>query len=782
MAVNDSDWREERQRLDLVLSQIRERLAKLRAEFRDVQADVMHARRHFWDDITIKADIMDTILDVNQQAMALSEGERRYHQGIRTIRDLGRLESFPYFGRVDFVEEGLKGAERIYLGVASLRSSIDQDFLVYDWRAPIASLYYDHGPGPADYTAPMGEIRGELLLKRQYVIADGQIRLMFDTGVTIGDDLLMQALGRHSSAEMRSIVATIQTEQNRIIRDDTSRLLIVQGVAGSGKTSAALQRVAYLLYRHRDTLQADQMVLFSPNPLFNSYVSTVLPELGEQNMQQTTFQEYIDHRLGRRFRVEDPFDQLEYVLTAAGSAGYAARLSGIRYKSSSAYLKVIARYARLLEETGVAFRPLRFSGREIVSVEAMAERFHSFGSGARLATRVSLLRDWLRDEVGSFAQRAVQEDWVDEEINFLGADAYAQADVELRRRESSGRDFDHLAAEREMLGNKVVRGRLKSLRTWIQRMQFVDVAELYAGLFRDPHLLARLSDDGSPPEFWPEICRETVAKLGRSILAQEDATPYLYLMELVRGSYVNMNVRHVIVDEAQDYTPFQFEFLKRLFPQSRMTVLGDLNQAVFAHSSTLEDLEDLRTLYAADETEVIRLMRSYRPTREIVEFTRSLLPHGEQIVPFDRPGERPWLMTVQDRSALVTQIAQDIAALRADGHDTIAVICKTAAESGRAHEALRRHMPVELITKRTATFAKGTLVIPAYLAKGVEFDAVLIYDASETNYRGDAERKLLYTACTRAMHRLHIFSCGAPSPLLRAADPGTYAEAVPGAG
>lgn len=779
--MNDSDWGDERQRLHLVLSQIRDRLSKLREEFRDVQADVMHARRHFWDDITLKADIMDTILDVNQQAMALSEGERRYRQGIRTIRDLGRLESSPYFGRVDFIEDGLAGAERIYIGIASLHSSVDQDFLVYDWRAPIASLYYDHGPGPASYTAPMGEIRGDLLLKRQYVIADGQIRLMFDTGVTIGDDLLMQALGRHSSAEMRSIVATIQTEQNRIIRDDTSRLLIVQGVAGSGKTSAALQRVAYLLYRHRGTLQAEQMVLFSPNPLFNSYVSTVLPELGEQNMQQTTFQEYIDHRLGREFRVEDPFDQIEYVLTAAGSPGYAARLSGIRYKSSSAYLKVISRYARQLEETGVTFRPLTFAGRELVSVEAMAERFHSFGTGARLATRVGLLRDWLRDEVGSFAQKAVHEDWVDEEINYLGNDAYAQADLELGRRESSARDFDHLSAQREMLGSQVVRRRLKSLRTWIQRMQFVDVAALYAGLFRDPHLLAGLSGDGAPPEFWPEICRETVANLRRSMLPQEDATPYLYMLELVRGSYVNMNVRHVIVDEAQDYTPFQFEFLRRLFPQSRMTVLGDLNQAVFAHSSTLEDLEDLRTLYGTDETEVIRLMRSYRPTREIVEFTRSLLPDGGQIVPFDRSGERPRLIMVHDRTALVNHIAQDIAALRADGHGTIAVICKTAMESDKAHEALRRHMPVELITKRSATFGKGTLVIPAYLAKGVEFDAVLIYDASERNYRGDAERKLLYTACTRAMHHLDIFSLGPPSPLVRAADPGTYTEVRPGA-
>ena len=291
---------------------------------------------------------------------------------------MNRLLPSPYFGRIDFQEDGLDHSEQIYIGVSSFVGEDGLSFLVYDWRTPIASLYYDYSPGQASYVTPAGRIEGTMELKRQFQIQNGQIRNMFDASETIGDELLQQVLGKGADSQMKSIVATIQKEQNAIIRNDKSRMLIVQGAAGSGKTSAALQRVAYLLYKHRQTIKADQIVLFSPNPMFTSYISTVLPELGEENMQQTTFQEYLDYWLGSSLRPEDAFDQIEFVLTAQGAPGYEARLQGIEYKASEAFLHALQNYGMWLGREGMRFNGIRMRDRDLITAERMREKFYGY--------------------------------------------------------------------------------------------------------------------------------------------------------------------------------------------------------------------------------------------------------------------------------------------------------------------------------------------------------------------------------------------------------------------
>ena len=391
-SLQEADWIHERRRLERVLELVRAKLGEARREYRGVVEEVVRQRREFWDEFRIKPDdVVETYAVIRQQAQLLSEGERRHRHGLQSVRELSRLERSPYFGRVDFREQGESEAEEIYIGVASLRTE-DDVFWVYDWRTPVASLYYDHGPGPAGYVAPVGEVRGELLLKRQFVITEGRLELMFDTGLTIGDELLMKALSGHSDAELHSIVATIQREQNRVIRDDAHRLLVVLGVAGSGKTSAAMQRVAYLLYRHRDELAANQVVLFSPNELYASYVSGVLPELGEERIHQATYQAYLERRLGGSAHVEDPYAQLEGVLDGADPDRRTRRLAGIRFKSSPAFRQVLERYADRLRSEGLCFRPLIHRGREIVSAEEMRRRFAAFSPDVPMTARVAAMR------------------------------------------------------------------------------------------------------------------------------------------------------------------------------------------------------------------------------------------------------------------------------------------------------------------------------------------------------------------------------------------------------
>jgi DNA helicase-2/ATP-dependent DNA helicase PcrA len=260
------------------------------------------------------------------------------------------------------------------------------------------------------------------------------------------------------------------------------------------------------------------------------------------------------------------------------------------------------------------------------------------------------------------------------------------------------------------------------------------------------------------PDKWKEISEQTIAMLSSGNIFYEDATPYLYLKEKLEGFHTNTSVKHLFIDEAQDYSPFQYHYLKRIFPNCKMTVLGDLNQSIFAHAVAGNGFEPLSELYSEEETEKIVLTRSYRSTLPIVAFTSRMIDGGDQIEPFNRDGEEPTITKAADDSQLVQEMKERIDQLVKSGYQSIAVICKTAAESNRVHAALQAYLPkLRLVEKETVTFEKGIIVIPSYLAKGVEFDAVLISNASQDCYGQESERKLFYTACTRAMHELHLF-------------------------
>ncbi|WP_342549444.1 RNA polymerase recycling motor HelD [Paenibacillus sp. FSL P2-0089] len=773
MDKHDHEWQKEQERVNGITKLLSTHIRLLSEELGLHRTDVVDMRKDFWEEVTVNFsspdDLGETSTSLRQQAQILNERERHHLQSSKALKKYKKLVVSPYFGRIDFSEAGDAAADTIYLGIGSLMED-NGTFLIYDWRAPISSLYYDGAPGPASYETPGGQITGTMELKRQFVIDNGEIEVMFDTGVTIGDELLQQVLSHSADDRMKSIVATIQKEQNAVIRNDRSRMLVVQGAAGSGKTSAALQRVAYLLYKYREVLQADQMLLFSPNPLFNSYVSTVLPELGEENMQQTTFQMYLEHRLGQEFQLEDVFSQTESLLNAPDGEEAYIRREGIAYKSSVAFLSAIRQYVNLLEHEGMLFKPLMFQGKAVASKEEMERQFYSYDPGIKLANRIELMTGWLLKKIAAFGAEERSAAWVDEQIELMDNSDYQRAYNQMRRKGGGHNDsFDDYDAERILLARYVVSQRLKPLRGWTKRGRFVDVKALYSRLFEGRELIESLDTLQPLPEAWDEICAQTLAAIRGNELAYEDATPFLYLKELSQGFRTNTLIRHVIVDEVQDYSPFQLEFMRRLFPRAKMTVLGDLNQAIYAQGEVLGDLAGLVSIYGEENTEVISLTRSYRSTYEIVEFTRAMIPGGEKIVPFNRRGEEPLLTLVDSEDDLLSSVEQDVLKLHAEGYHYVAVICKTAEESAQVYRELEKRLPVRLVTKETPNFQKGTLVLPAYLAKGVEFDAVIIYDGSAEKYGREHERKLFYTACTRAMHLLHIYSLGQPSPFLPAA-------------
>lgn len=778
MSISDQERHNEQQRVNQVVKEIDRRMETISQNASILKGDVVDIRKNFWNDVTVNVDNSDeaveTYVSIKQQAELLSERERSHKQADKQLQALEKLRWSPYFGRIDFKEDGETNTEAIYIGTSSLLDAHDEQFLVYDWRAPISSLYYDYSPGYAAYETPDGPISGEMQLKRQFIIREGRIRSLFDTGVTIGDELLQEVLGKQADTQMKSIVGTIQKEQNEIIRNERSRLLIVQGAAGSGKTSAALQRVAYLLYRYRGTLKAENVVLFSPNPMFNSYVSTVLPELGEENMQQTTFQSYLEHRLGQTFQLEDPFTQMEYVLTEINDPGYKARIEGIRYKAGIDYMEIMDAYVEFLGQEGLIFKDIMFRKKVLVSGERIKEKFYDFDASLSIPNRMAMVTEWLLRELKAKEKAEHEEPWVEDEAQLMSKEDYLRAYKQLiRKRRFTEETFDDFQREQKLLAIMIVQKRFKPLRRRIKELRFIDLPAVYGQLFSKHEYFSRFFNRIGRPDLWEVICSQTLEKLNEGELFYEDATPYLYLKEKIEGRLTNTSVRHVFIDEAQDYSPFQFAFMKRLFPYSRWTVLGDLNQGIFAHTSN-NGLGDLFSLYESGQKEMMVLNRSYRSTKQIVEFTRQFIHGGDKIEPFNRNGSKPTVTEVKDKQELHRKIIERIRRLKASGHQTIAVICKTAQECEEAYETLKENLALRLIRKETTSFERDISILPSYLAKGVEFDAVIIYDASHDRYSRENERKLFYTACTRAMHELQLYFIREKSPFVTEAAPDTY--------
>jgi DNA helicase-2/ATP-dependent DNA helicase PcrA len=558
---------------------------------------------------------------------------------------------------------------------------------------------------------------------------------------------------------MKSIVATIQKEQNQIIRNEKNKVLIVQGVAGSGKTSAALQRVAYLLYHYRKQLTAENMMLFSPNPLFNSYVSTVLPELGEDNMKQTTFQQYAEGRLGNEFEVEDLFVQIEYLLTEKDIATKQHKMQEIRYKSSREFKKQVDAYIKELSTKDIIFKNVKFRGEIVLSARRLLSYFYSLDTGISIPNRMQLVAEWALKLINQLEKLERKKDWVQEEIQFLEKEDYVEAYQHLQKKEGyTESSFDDFDREQAYLAKAVVAKKMKFIKQAIKQLKFIDIRRIYIQLFERHHLFSHV-------EGWEETAKNTVQSVTNMKLSYEDVTPYLYIQDQIEGRKANPVIRYLFIDEAQDYSPFQLAFLKELFPHARMTLLGDLNQAIYAHALNAPTILSSE-LYEEKEAETLTLTRSYRSTRQIVEFSRDMVANGHLIEPFNRDGAKPTVTAAGSVQELHKAIIHKINELKEQNYKTIAVIAKTAEESREAFEALPASMSARLLTKETSSFEKGMLVLPAYLAKGIEFDAVIIYNASSESYQDEYERNLFYTACTRAMHELHLFSLGEISPFI----------------
>ncbi|NLY90592.1 MAG: AAA family ATPase [Firmicutes bacterium] len=756
MAINTEERRYEEERLAKTRSVINCLLSEKKAFFARLKEEVRKDRKTMWEEGHHVVDSFASAVNFAQQLNNLRYTELAAINNQRTIRKLEKMLDSPYFARIDFHEQGTPAAEAIYIGISSLPDPEGKP-LIYDWRAPVSSMFYDYELGPAQYRCEAGVISGEIQLKRQYKIEHGRLVYLFDCNLKIDDEILQEILSKHSDEKMRSIVTSIQREQNRVIRDDDHPVLLVQGAAGSGKTSVALHRAAYYLYKERDRITSKNILIFSPNHLFADYIANVLPELGEEMVRCTTFQDLAARFLPPGLSVEDRHNQLEFVLTASGSPEDSLRTEKIYLQSTPEFLQLIDDYQQYITRQGKPFPDLRFEGELILSKEELRKLYDQYYAYLPMKKRLVqlqrrafyLLRPLTKRKVKEYTQKITRE-----------GEPLAEKEIMARSR---------LALRKELL----------PLRAAIHSWTAIDCYQLYRELFANQELLTKIAAGRFPPAVLERLRRAVLKTLDAKILAYEDLAPFLYFRGKIEGFPRFSQIKHIIIDEAQDYTLFHYQIIKEMFPAATFTILGDSNQAIHPRQYR-SSFEEIRKLFAAQNPILLSLNKSYRSTGEITVFTLQLL--GETVTSkteyINRPGPKPVIVKVTDPSVLVPALTEQLRSLVAEGFSSLAVITKTACEAQRVYEALKKVIPVRLITKEEKTFSNGPLIIPSYLAKGLEFDAVLIADCSRETYGQAEELPLFYTVCTRALHRLFLYYTGEPSPFLAKVNPELYSQAT----
>ena len=760
--MTDDSQMQEQTHLDFIVDALAQADAKLTQDVARTKAEEKDLNNTFFSDFSLNfsgdAEAIETAASIEQQQMMLDERRLVWQEASHRLETVRRLRTNPYFARIDFQERGEK-PETIYIGLGSFTNQ-DGKFLIYDWRAPISSIYYDGGLGKVTYQTPDGPQQVEVSLKRQFVLKDGQIETMFDTSETIGDQMLLEVLGEKSDTQMKSIVTTIQREQNQIIRDTTADLLFVQGAAGSGKTSAVLQRVAYLLYRYRGNLTSSQVIMFSPNQLFSDYIGNVLPELGEQNMVQFTYYQYVTRRVPN-IDVQNLFEQFEQVQTPVEVAVQ-------QVKESRAFFKATQDYARSLESHGVRFRDVKFHGRAFFSKQRIADIFYSYNENYHMGNRLQATKERLANMLNRRVESELRADWVQEIIEDM-----SEENLRMMQADAPG-EFTNSDDENRFLARKIVTKEFKQLETAIQRNRFLNVRGQYVAFLRAIPELMNLSKFGLSATDWQAEVDKFVDAFRDRQLSMADATPYLYLYDLMTGRHGDRKMRFVFVDEIQDYTPFQLAYLKTSFPKAKFTLLGDLNQAIFSGAKARNLVADTSKMFDAEKTRVVQLTQSYRSTAQVTDFTKAILKSGQKIVAFNRQGPLPTIVLRDQEAQLQTRLREQLAVNTAAGQTT-AIITKSLEDAQNLWTALRdAGEAVTLIKSENQRLVPGTIIVPSFLAKGLEFDAIAVWQANADNFGSDNERELLYTICSRAMHRLTVLSTPELSPLLAAMDEGLY--------
>ena len=695
------------------LKQAKEAADKKKSEIIEAKKDVRENTEHGITSL-YTSDGFEALVELSQYINPVTDKIIDYEEEEHKILLLEKMIKSPYFARIDFKFDDEDEFEKIYIGRSSLRKNSYQEMYVYDWRSPIASVFYRFMTGEAFYDAPCGRVTGELNLKRQYEIKNGTLEYFFDSDVQIVDEFLRQLLSQNTTAKMKAIVETIQHEQDVVIRDMENDLLMVQGVAGSGKTSIALHRAAYLMYQGLQTkLSANNIMIISPNSIFEQYISNVLPELGEDNVISSVFEDILSALLNGR-KIQSRNDFLENLIV--NSKYKEISRNSIEFKTSSFFREILDQFLIDIPRQWIEFEDVYYEGKCVVSGQILKDKILG-----RPETPLGIKLEQL-------------EDYILEQIFGTG----------------KGR------------GHKEEKNLIKQE---IQKFIKIDIVELYKILFSNEAYFYSLLQNSNPSQNIKNIWKYTKENLEADSLYYDDAIAIAYLYLKIYGTNKYKNIKQVVIDEAQDYYPLQYEIFNLLFSNTKFTILGDMKQTL-AKKEDISFYEQIQKILNKKKSSLIMLDKSFRCTNEILNFSLKFIEQSSQIKSFNRNGDSPKVYIADNSEIFIDEIVKEIKLCQEKGFQSICLICKTEKNSTYLFNKIKHKLDIQLIKNGSVSDLQGVFILPVYMSKGLEFDAVLICDADSQNYHDEDDKNLLYVACTRALHKLSLFCENEVSPLI----------------
>ena len=676
MAFNQTE-KQEKEYLKQIISFLKKVIGNTDASVKDHVDTLAEYKDYIWSNKDIDPHEIRSMRESILNHFALGESVINKH------KRLTKILAIPYFGRIDFLEKKENSKVMpIYIGIHTFYDPESRATLIHDWRAPVSSMFYDHELGEAGYRSPSGEIKGEISLKRQYRIRGGKMEFMIESALTVHDDILQKELSSNVDDKMKNIVATIQREQNQIIRNEDIRTLIIQGVAGSGKTSIALHRIAYLLYTFRDSISSKDILIISPNKVFSDYISNVLPELGEETVPETSMEQILSGVLEHKYKYQTYFGLVNELLEKPSSS----LIDRIAYKASFGFISELDKFILHIENTYFKAADVKLTKYITIPAPFIEEQYLRFNRYP-IRRRFDAMADYMLDML---------------KIQYA---------------------FTVTTAGRNLLKKEI-------------RLMFAgnNDIQVYKDFFK-----------------WTNNPGMFKMRKGHT-LEYSDLAPLAYLHLALEGNGNQpFRVKHLLIDEMQDYSPIQYKVIQKLFP-CRKTVLGDAGQSVNPYgSSTAETIQKSLTA-----SEIMKLCKSYRSTFEITDFAQKIHPNAE-LEPVARHGEKPQILQFGSAVEELSGIMGLISTYRKSGYKSLGIICKTEQQARKMADMLKSYAnDISFLSSQSSAFVQGIVITSAHMAKGLEFDEVIIPQTDERNYRSEIDKSMLYVAVTRAMHRLTL--------------------------
>lgn len=683
------------------------------------------------------------------------------YAGHKKILDIDNIIGKPYFARIDVKENGCSNVENLYIGKISVIDSNSQEPIIIDWRSPIANLYYDGRIGISSYLVNNKKIDCFISLKRQYFIDNMILEKYIDIDKKGGDELLQEALSENADNRLKNIVATIQDEQNKIIRSDINKPLIVQGVAGSGKTTIALHRAAYLIYTYEKEFSPDSFMIIAPNKFFLNYISNVLPDLGVENVRQYTFEDFAYEVIGKKLKISDSNEKLVVIVNKdfndINKGNIDVIIKESKIKSSINFKNIVDEYLKQIEENYLPKKDFILHNVRIMRYETLQDLFLNTYKNLTFKRRIEEIKKHVFSKIKNNVE--IIEETIKKKrtikINKMVAEKLDEETTRKRRIE--------IFEEYEEILKRLDKKDLKIVDYYFDDIEQKDALSYYRD-FMENFVFDKIESQ----EIAEYMVRNTLENLNKSEVTFEDLAPIIYLHYKIYGAKFKTKLKHVIIDEAQDYGEFQFSVLKTILDSNSMTILGDIAQGVHSYRGIENWERFIQIEFPETGATYTTLDKTYRTTSEIMEVANKvidLLPdyerktivkgnpviHGEDSIKYYKE---------ESESNIIKHIAERLEIYKNKGYKSIAIIGKEFDECKNIKTKLNKYIKdVKLIKSKDSEYHAGISIVPSYLSKGLEFDAVILYNVSDQKYEKDniLDIKLLYVAMTRAMNNLDVF-------------------------